>query len=127
MRSAPNGVDGRRQKVYTVAMNRKAIFLAKRLDRIAPRGDRTRIAAGGITALLVAIASGAVLLLLLLGKATTTCVAFLIVGAPLQLVSLLLLSKETIRNRYYSAVWFLFLSVLTAAMYVTVAVLFAIR
>lgn len=127
MRSAPNGVDGRRQKVYTVAMNRKAIFLAKRLDRIAPRGDRARIAAGGITTLLVAIATGAVLLLLLLGKATTTCVAFLIVGAPLQLVSLLLLSKETIRNRYYSAVWFLFLSVLTAAMYVTVAVLFAMR
>lgn len=123
-----NTIDGAQKKAYTFFMSKKAIFMAKRLDRIAPVSDRAYIAAGGgLAAVAGALAATAIVVCVCAAEnARTACVLLLCAGFCAQALSLFFLIKETVRNRFMSAVRFLVLGILTLAALVTAAVLCAI-
>ena len=109
-------------------MSKKAIFMAKRLDRIAPKSDRAYIAAGGAFAAVAGAIAVAVIILSVYARANAriACVALLCAGFCAQALSLFFLLKETVRNRFMSAVRFLAVSILTLAALIVAAVLFVI-
>lgn len=99
--------------------------MAKRLDRIAPACDRAYIGAAYFLSLLCAVCIVALLYLHynVFSAPIQLRRALLVFGYSTQAVSLFILGKELIRNRFYSAVLALFLSLLLTAALIVITVL----
>ena len=96
-------------------MNKKAVFLAKRLDRIAPRRDRTIISVAAALTALCGCATVISCLLAAFAKQELAARIVVCAGLAAQAVSLFLTIKETVRNRFFSAVLLLVFSFMTVA------------
>lgn len=108
-------------------MNKKSIYAAKRLDRVAPDSDRRYIAAGGYFAVVTAILSVTALALILTSSSVLHRAAepLMWCGYGVAAAALFFLIKETIRNRFFSAVLFLFVAGLALAANIAATVLWA--
>ncbi len=102
----------------------KAIYRAKRLDRIIPKCDRAYIAAGFTLSVICALLSAAALCIhfaCAFARAYLLAACLTGAGIVLEILSLFFLIKETVRNRFYSCVLSLIFSIIICALTVTAA------
>ncbi len=103
-------------------MNKKSVYLSMRLNRIAPQRDRAYIAASTALTVLCGCAAVVSCLLAALANLKSAACAVVFAGLAAQAVSLFLIIKETVRNRFFSAVLLLFFSLITIAALIFAAV-----
>ena len=100
----------------------KKIISSKRLDRIAPKCDRSLITAAAVI-LFSSVLCAAIAVFLNLAGITVYAMAANITGYALWLIAEFIIIKETIRNRFFSAVLLLLLSIAFLSSLITGTVL----
>ena len=108
---------------YTEVMGKK-LYIAKKLDFHAPRGDRNRIAFALLLSSVALLLSDLLLLLQSLGvERFSLWLSVNIVTFVLLFVALAVLCKELCRNRFFSAVMVFIATLLITANGICVAVI----
>ncbi len=106
----------------------KSVYKAIRLDGIAPKSDRIYIAAGHVSALMCLIASAVVIAFTFAAPElhVAASVSALTAGYAFESVALISAIKETVRNRFFSAVRLCVLSAITLAAVIAATCVFII-